>query len=104
MVSADQFLQCDVRLRQAKLKPNARFGDLAMNICGDFLQLPPVDKHGTRKSLAAHVDELGGVEVDEEPLEMTLDLGEQVKDGKRREQMNLETRQGLELWRSIKIV
>ena len=44
MVSADQFLQCDVRLRQAKLKPNARFGALAMNICGDFSQLPPVDR------------------------------------------------------------
>ena len=37
MVSADQFLQCDVRLRQAKLKPCAKFSNLAMNICGDFL-------------------------------------------------------------------
>ena len=62
MVSADQFLQCDVRLRQAKLKPCAKFGNLAMNICGDFLQLPPVDKHGTRKSLALPVDAMGVVE------------------------------------------
>ena len=67
MVSADQFLQCDVRLRQAKVQPNVRFGNVAMNICGDFLQLPPVDKHGTRKSLAVPVDEIGDVEAEVAP-------------------------------------
>ena len=66
MVSADQFLQCDVRLRQAKLNPQARFGGLAMNLCGDFLQSPPVDKHGTRKSLALLVDAVGDIEIEEE--------------------------------------
>ena len=65
MVSADQFLQCDVRLRQAKLKPFAKFGNLAMNICGDFLQLPPVDKHGTRKCVALPVDDVGQMEVED---------------------------------------
>ena len=31
MVSADQFLQCDVRLRQAKMEVESPFGKLAMN-------------------------------------------------------------------------
>ena len=44
MIASDQFLQCDVRLRQAKMNSDARFGNLAVNICGDFLQLPPVAK------------------------------------------------------------
>ena len=44
MVPADQFLQCDVRMRQAKMKPEIRFGGLAVNLCGDFLQLPPVGR------------------------------------------------------------
>ena len=43
MVASDQFLQCDIRLRQAKLQTHLPFGGLAMNFCGDFLQLPPVD-------------------------------------------------------------
>ena len=58
MVSADQFLQCDVRFRQAKMQTESRFGRLAMNFCGDFLQLPPVDKDGSRKSLALPADEI----------------------------------------------
>ena len=37
MVAADQLLQCDVRLRQAKLRPQERFGNLGINLCGDFL-------------------------------------------------------------------
>lgn len=33
------------------------FGYLAMNICGDFLQLPPVEKKkGARRSLAVPLD------------------------------------------------
>ena len=59
MMSADQLLQCDVRLRQAKQRPADRFGKLAVNLCGDFLQLPPVDKDGSRKSLATPVDDAG---------------------------------------------
>ena len=52
MISSDQLLQCDVRIRQAKMVFDRPFGGLAMNYCGDFLQLPPVDKNGSRKSLA----------------------------------------------------
>ena len=55
MIASDQFLHCDVRLRQAKQKNDAPFGGLALNICGDFLQLPPVDPDGRRKSLAKPV-------------------------------------------------
>ena len=59
MVSGDQLLVTDVRLRQAKICPEKKFGGLAMNLCGDFLQLPPADKSGTRKSLAVPVDDTG---------------------------------------------
>ena len=52
MISADQFHHCDVRMRQAKQNPERQFGGLALNICGDFLQLPPVDKDNSRRSLA----------------------------------------------------
>ena len=104
MVSADQLLQCDVRLRQAKLQPNVRFGNLAMNLCGDFLQLPPVDTHGTRKSLALPVDAVGNVEVEEEACAAQKDATEIAQQTKRKEQAALEGRQGFELWRSITTV
>ncbi len=52
MVAADKFLQCDVRIRQAAMEFDKRFGGFGMTICGDFLQLPPVSKDGQR-SLAA---------------------------------------------------
>ena len=59
MISADQFLHCDVRLRQAKINPEQSFGGLGMNICGDFMQLPPVDKDGSRRSLAMALNDYG---------------------------------------------
>lgn len=62
MIAADQFLQSDVRLRQAMMQPQLPFGGLALNVCGDFLQLPPVDRDGSRKSLASRI-------VDDEPVE-----------------------------------
>ena len=77
MVAADQFLQCDVRMRQGKMKPESKFGGLAFNVCGDFLQLPPVDKDGSRTSLARPLDDRGawdeecgadGCDVGEEPV------------------------------------
>ena len=57
MISADQFHHCDVRMRQAKQNPERQFGGLALNICGDFLQLPPVDKDNSRRSLAMPYEE-----------------------------------------------
>ena len=36
MIASDQFLQCDVRLRQANMNSDARFGNLVVNICGDY--------------------------------------------------------------------
>lgn len=38
---------------------DTHFGDRALNICGDFLQLPPVDTTGSRRSLAVFVDDVG---------------------------------------------
>ena len=90
MIAADQFLQCDVRMRQAKQTTQQPFGGLAVNVCGDFLQLPPVDKDGSRHSLARPIDDTGHVapEGDEE-AEATAKAA------------HAESRQGFELWRSI---
>ena len=79
MVSADQFLHMDVRMRQAKNMKTVPFGGLAMNLCGDFLQLPPVDKYGTRKSLAKPVDDAGFLEP-ESADEDTAGDGKRIKD------------------------
>ena len=98
MVSADQFLQCDVRLRQAKMEPECPFGKLGMNFCGDFLQLPPVDKDGTRKSLALPLDDKGFNACAVDDADPEINVGE-AKD--RNQQALLEGRQGFELWRSI---
>ena len=59
MVSADQFFQCDVRMRQAKRTETRRFGGVAVTLCGDFLQLPPVNDDGGRNSLAIPLDAAG---------------------------------------------
>ena len=103
MVPGSQLLHCDVRMRQATMRPNARFGGLAMNFCGDFLQLPPVDKDGTRKSLACPLDESGKV-----PLEIEEEDGPPAavltKDQKEKQQASVESRQGFELWRSVRRV
>ena len=96
MVSSDQFLHFDVRLRQAKMKPDRPFGGLAFNFCFDFLQLPPVDKYGTRPSLAKPIDDLGRVADDEDVN------NEETKDLKK--EMQAEARQGFDLWRSLRRV
>ena len=97
MISSDQFLQCDVRLRQAKMLSSCPFGGLAMNICGDFLQLPPVDKDGSKKSLAMPFDDAVVLE-DEGDAAATADKI------KKREQKSLEGRQGWDLWHTMKRV
>ena len=94
MVSADQFLQCDVRMRQAKMVPQQPFGGLAVNICGDSLQLPPVDKDGSRRSLAMPLDDSGHAALEDDE--------EEKEDSKKA--THAESRQGFELWRSIRRV
>ena len=96
MISADQFLQTEVRLRQAKQLHNS-FGGLAVTVCGDFLQLPLVDREGTRKSLAMSnydVPEVSDPDVAED----------EVKDLQRKKEKLIESRQGFDLWRSFKRV
>ena len=96
MIPANQFLQCDVRLRQAKMQASERFGNLAMNICGDFLQLPPVEKQkGSRRSLALPLNASGRPEVPDEAGD------DASKKNQSRDGQQAEGRQGFELWRSI---
>ncbi len=92
MISSDQFLQCDVRLRQAKMKPSQPFGGLAMNICGDFLQLPPVDKDGSRRSLAMALDDVG------QPVPTADDEAPEIIQA---DASQAEARQGYELWAAL---
>ena len=100
MISADQFHKCDVRMRQAMRNEVARFGGLAVNICGDFLQLPPVNKDGSRKSLAIAFDDVGNTKSEDAHADDPV-----TKDDKKTKRNNeailSESRQGFELWRSI---
>ena len=64
-----------------------------MNICGDFLQLPPVDTDGSRRSLALPLDAVGEVVVEEDD-----------KTTKTTQAHLADARQGFELWRSIRRV
>ena len=89
MVAPDQLCESDIRLRQAKEKPDTKFGGLLTLLSGDFLQLPPVRK----QTLAAVVDDAGFVQKD--PVHFVP--GEDEED----EQCAAQIRQGLELWRSF---
>ena len=98
MISSDQFLQCDVRLRQAKNDQEHRFGNLATNVCGDFLQLPPVEKHkGSRRSLAMPLDHFGRCEVEEAEGEKegTQDKSLAARMAEARQVMRFDTEEGL---------
>ena len=117
MISADQLLQADVRMRQAKQKPEQMFGALGLNLCGDFLQLPPVDKDGSRKSLADDVPEAslqtgeGTKAIVAEPEEAVASPTEEERKESTQERKKkgklaklVETVQGLHLWRNIRHV
>ena len=95
MISSDQLLQCDVRMRQAKMRPDLPFGGLAMTFCGDFMQLPPVDKDGSRKSLAMSHDD---------PEEDAEGDGDDAAARQQRRSKHVEGRQGFTLWRTFERV
>ena len=56
MISADQFHQAETRVRQVK-DPLLLFGGLGMNLCGDFLQLPPVMAGELKITLASNEED-----------------------------------------------
>jgi len=115
MVPSDQLLQVDVRLRQAKMQSHKTFGNLAMNVCGDFLQLPPVDKHGTRPSLAKPIDSVGQMDIEDAAITnrrhmstITSRTMQDKQDNKidddddnNKQEAHVEARQGFDIWRSI---
>lgn len=58
----DMFYQINLRSQEAQRKPNLIMSDLVTFLCGDFLQLPPVEG----RSLASPLTETGYEEVLEE--------------------------------------
>ena len=80
-----------------KSNTSSRFGERTFIVAGDFLQLPPVDKDGSRKSLAVPLDHVGRV------AEEVADAEEgDVNEGSTaKKEAKVEGRQGFELWRSI---
>ena len=126
MLAQGQFLEADVRMRQAKEFEHCTFGALGAVFTGDFLQLPPVDRHGLA------LEQFGTFDVVQKtvPVASNTDShalpveGEPpVEDGKYTslnskydnlvdakddeilaEELVAEARQGLHLWRGIENV
>jgi hypothetical protein len=91
MVSPDQLLQTDIRLKQAKGDTDHCFGHLICVLTGDFLQLPPVLK----KTLATTIDAVGFVSREDPGADA---------DDEDKELAHSEVRQGLHLWHSLENV
>ena len=97
MVPTNQYLQMDVRMRQAKMKSAEKFGGVAMNVCGDFLQLPPVDKDNSRKSLAKPLNDSFARVVEGEDGEVEAETVQEKHKMLEAKQKAVEARQGWEL-------
>ena len=72
-----------------------------MNVCGDFLQLPPVDKDNSRKSLAKPLNESFARAVEGEDCENAAETTQEKHKRLEAKQKAVEARQGWELWREI---
>ena len=81
----------DLRSRQAKQDEHHTFGNLATCLCGDFLQLPPVEE----PSLAMPVDDAGYAQ----EFDSQAQGGNKEEDEKRKERKEFEHRSGFEIWR-----
>ena len=103
MVPADQFLHCHTRLQQAKTNLDP-YGSLALNVCGDFLQLPPVDPYGSKKSLAQPIDAVGNLDPTDVADDSVPHPGDRPDKVDPKRQARSETRQGRELWCQIPYV
>ena len=81
------------------MNPDMRFGGLAVNLCGDFLQLPHVNKDGSKPSLAKPLREVSKCDADIKDNDPDDADPKVIK-----ENVLAESRQGFELWHSIRRV
>jgi hypothetical protein len=67
-----------------------------MNLCGDFLQLPPVEKNKSMMSLAAPLSDAYVQRItDSEKVDQESNEADKPKD------LGVEAQQGMQLWRSV---
>jgi hypothetical protein len=104
MLLPNNFYQLEVRSRTAMRQPEQRFGGLATEVCGDFLQLPPVD--GQWKSLAIPWEDVERLrrEMEDEALPSAKRRKKVQSEDKDAQVREAEHRGGCELWRSFRLV
>ena len=104
MLLPNNFYQLEVRSRTAMRQPEQRFGGLATEVCGDFLQLPPVD--GQWKSLAIPWEDVERLrrEMEDEALPPSKRQKKGQSEDKDAHVREAEHRGGCELWRSFQLV
>ena len=79
MMPPQLLFQIDMRTRQAKAREHHTFGKLATGVCGDFLQMPPVEE----PSLALPLDDAGYLAQLDEQVEIGADGHAQEKKERR---------------------
>ena len=92
MMPPQVLFQIDMRARQAKACGHHSFGNLATGVCGDLLQLPPVEE----PSLALPLDDAGYLE----QMEGTAEAEPDAENRKKKERREFEHRAGFEIWRT----
>ena len=98
MTPPEQIHQASMRMSQAKRRLDTPFGGLGVVVCGDFLQLPPIEKAGSKsKRSLAHV-------LEPPNAEGVTPAGEAEKVKTKEDKVSSEARQSSALWRSVRRV